>query len=66
MAAKKSEDEKKRRKPESLLKGQSIRIRVSEAQKKALTEAAEKMGLGVSSWLLSLGLREVQRLEKAH
>lgn len=65
MAADKSENEKKRRKPESLLKEQSIRIRVSAAQKKALTEAAEKVGLGVSSWLLSLGLREVQKLERA-
>jgi len=54
-------DAKKRRKPKALRKEDSIRIRVSDAQKKTLTEAATKAGIGVSSWLLTLGLREAQR-----
>jgi uncharacterized protein (DUF1778 family) len=53
-------DAKKRRKPKALRKEDSIRIRVSDAQKKALTDAATRAGLGVSSWLLMLGLREAQ------
>jgi uncharacterized protein (DUF1778 family) len=42
-------------------KEESIRIRVTVAQKEALTEAASRDGLGVSSWLLMLGLRETQK-----
>ncbi len=51
---------KKRRKPRALRKEESIRIRVSDAQKKTLTDAATRAGLGVSSWLLMLGLREAK------
>lgn len=51
----------KRRKPRVLRKEESIRIRVTTEQKEALTEAATRAGLGVSSWLLTLGLREAQR-----
>jgi uncharacterized protein (DUF1778 family) len=47
----------KRRK--EVRKEDSIRIRVTEEQKQALTEAAERSGLGVSSWLLMLGMRAV-------
>jgi uncharacterized protein (DUF1778 family) len=54
-------DAKKRRKPKALRKEDSIRIRVSDAQKKILTDAATKAGIGVSSWLLTLGLREAQK-----
>lgn len=49
---------KKRRKPKALRKEDSIRIRVSDMQKRELTMAATRAGLGVSSWLLMLGLRE--------
>jgi hypothetical protein len=56
-------DAKKRRKPKALRKEDSIRIRVSDAQKKSLTDAAIKAGLGVSSWLLMVGLREAQKAE---
>ncbi len=56
---------KKRRKPADLRKEEIVRIRLTAEQKKALSEAATKMGLGLSSWLLNLGLREVQKLEKA-
>jgi uncharacterized protein (DUF1778 family) len=39
-------------------KEEIIRLRVTAEQKQMLTEAAERAGLGVSSWLLMLGLRE--------
>ncbi len=54
---------KKRRKPKAARKEDSIRIRVTEAQKKALTDAAARAGIGVSSWLLTLGMREAQRTD---
>jgi uncharacterized protein (DUF1778 family) len=46
----------KRRK--EVRKDQDIRLRVTEEQKQTLTDAATRAGLGVSSWLLMLGLRE--------
>jgi uncharacterized protein (DUF1778 family) len=46
----------KRRK--DIRKDQDIRIRVTEGQKQTLTEAATRAGLGLSSWMLMLGLRE--------
>lgn len=46
----------KRRK--EVRKDQDIRIRVTEEQKQTLTDASTRAGLGVSSWLLMLGLRE--------
>jgi uncharacterized protein (DUF1778 family) len=56
--------QKKTRKPKALRKEDSIRIRVTEEQKEGLTEAATRAGLGVSSWLLMLGLREMKKAEK--
>lgn len=53
---------KKRRK--AVRKEKGILIRVTQAQKEALAEAAEKAGLGLSSWLLSVALREIQRSER--
>ena len=47
----------KRRKVKAARKEDSIRIRVTEEQKEVLTEAASGDGLGVSSWLLSLGMK---------
>jgi uncharacterized protein (DUF1778 family) len=38
-------------------KEDSIRVRVTTEQKKTLEDAAERAGLGVSSWLLTTGLR---------
>jgi uncharacterized protein (DUF1778 family) len=55
-----AETKKKRRKPKAQRKEDSIRVRVTDGQKKALTEAAESAGLGVSSWVLSVALREAQ------
>lgn len=42
-------------------KEDQIRIRLTEDQKVVLTDAATRAGLGVSSWLLSLGLREARK-----
>lgn len=52
---------KKRRK--TIRKDKGILIRVTEAQKEALAKAAEKAGLGLSSWMLTVALREIQRAE---
>lgn len=51
----------KRRKPKALRKEAIINVRLTDEQKTTLTEAATRAGLGVSSWLLSLGLREAKR-----
>jgi uncharacterized protein (DUF1778 family) len=69
MAAKKQREPKeekaepKRRK--AVRKDKVILIRTTEAQKQALTEAAEKAGLGISSWMLSVALREIQKISRA-
>ncbi len=55
----------KRRKPAKARKDDQIRIRVTEEQKRAFTDAAERAGLDVSSWLRSLGMREVQHAAPA-
>lgn len=51
----------KRRKPKAERKEQAIRVRVTEAQKRALVERAARDGLDVSAWLRTLGLREAQK-----
>ena len=56
---------KKRRKPRALRKDDSIRLRVSADQKRALVEAATRDGQGVSAWLLFLGLREARRTQES-
>ncbi len=48
---------KKRRKPRTQRKEEVIRLRCTEEQKNTLTEAAERNGLGISGWLLMVGLR---------
>jgi hypothetical protein len=48
---------KKRRKPRALRKEEVIRLRCTGEQKETLTEAAMKAGLGLSGWLLMVGLR---------
>jgi len=50
---------KKRRK--AILKDKAILIRLTEAQKKSLATAAERAGLGLSSWMLTVALREADR-----
>jgi uncharacterized protein (DUF1778 family) len=46
----------KRRK--AVRKEEQIHVRVTSDQKAALVEAADRAGLGVSSWMLSVALRE--------
>ena len=52
---------KKRRK--SVPKEQNIHTRVTEGQKDAITAAAERSGLGASSWMLMLAMREIEKAE---
>lgn len=52
----------KRRK--AVRKDDQVRIRMTPEQKALLSAAAEKAGLGLSSWLLTLGLREARSSEK--
>jgi len=47
------------------IKDKGILIRVTEAQKKVLVEAAKKEALGVSSWMLSVAMREIERKANA-
>jgi hypothetical protein len=47
----------KRRKPERQRKEQLVQIRVTEEQKRIMTEAAHRVGLDLSSWLRQLGLK---------
>ena len=45
-------------------KTKGILIRVTEAQKRVLTESAKSTGLGLSSWMLSLALRAAQNMKR--
>lgn len=51
----------KRRK--EVRKEDSIRIRVTADQKQKLVDAATRAGLGVSSWMLTVSLREASQTE---
>lgn len=51
----------KRRK--EVRKEDSIRIRVTLEQKQTLADAATRAGLGVSSWMLTVSLREARKTE---
>jgi uncharacterized protein (DUF1778 family) len=46
-----------RRKPAQHRKEQLVQIRVTAEQKKIMTEAADRVGLDLSSWLRQLGLK---------
>jgi uncharacterized protein (DUF1778 family) len=54
---------KKRRKPKAQRKEDSLRIRVTDAQKKTITDAATRAGTGVSAWALIILLREAHKTE---
>lgn len=41
-------------------KDDQVRIRLTKAQKDILTAAANRAGLGLSPWLLMIGLREAR------
>ena len=47
------------------IKDKGILIRVTEPQKALLAEAAAKEGIGVSSWMLSVAMREIERKANA-
>ena len=47
-------------KPRSQRKTELVRLRVSKTQKKTLADAALRAGLGVSSWLLMVGLKAAE------
>jgi uncharacterized protein (DUF1778 family) len=51
----------KRRKPAGARKEAHINIRLTDEQKAELTRAATHAGIGVSSWLLTVGLREARK-----
>lgn len=63
MMAKVKKDEPVRRK--EVRKDDQVRIRVTAEQKAILAEAAESTGLGVSSWMLSIGLKEAETMRVA-
>lgn len=44
-------------------KTKGILIRVTEAQKRVLAKTAKNSGLGLSSWMLSVALRDVQKMK---
>lgn len=54
---------KQRRK--AVRKEKGILIRVTDAQKALLAEAAESAGHALSPWILSAALREAKRLKRA-
>jgi uncharacterized protein (DUF1778 family) len=51
------------RKPKTERKQETLRIRVTADQKKALTDAARRAGLDLSTWLRVLALRAAGLLE---
>jgi len=50
-----------RRKPDERRKAEDIHIRATVEQKATLAAAAEREGMGVSTWLLSCGLRAARQ-----
>jgi hypothetical protein len=66
--APKSEQRKSARKPKperrkAVRKEENIHIRVTSAQKEAIAAAADHVGLGASSWVLMLALREIEKAD---
>lgn len=56
-------EEKKRRK--AVLKDKGILVRVTADEKEAIEKAAKKEHLAVSTWLLTVAFREIERQAKA-
>ena len=61
--SKTAKPEPERRK--AVRKDKGILIRVTETQKAALAEAAATEALGVSSWMLAVAMREIERKANA-
>jgi uncharacterized protein (DUF1778 family) len=53
----------KRRKTKAQRKEDSLRIRVTDAQKKTITDAATRAGIAVSPWAVLVLLREAKKTE---
>jgi uncharacterized protein (DUF1778 family) len=51
----------KRRKPKQNRKEHLVQIRVTAEQKRLMTEAADRVGLDLSSWLRQLGLKAASK-----
>jgi hypothetical protein len=51
----------KRRKPKSGRKEESLRLRLTSAQKETFTAAADRAGLDLSNWLRFIATREAER-----
>jgi hypothetical protein len=51
----------KRRKVKAMLKSDQVRVLVTESEKAELTEAANRAGLAVASWLRSVGLQAARQ-----
>jgi len=51
----------KRRKPKVDRKELQVRVRLTEAQKRELSEAAEQTGQGLATWMRATALREASR-----
>ena len=54
----------KRRKPKAERKELHVRVLLTQAQKRAVIEAATRSGQGVATWLRAVGLREAARLRE--
>ena len=54
----------KRRKPAASRKEESIRLRLTTAQKDMFTKAAERAGLDLSGWLRHIATQEAERLSQ--
>jgi uncharacterized protein (DUF1778 family) len=55
----------KRRKAKENRKEQLVQIRVTAEQKRIMTEAADQVGLDLSSWLRQLGLKAASAASSA-
>ena len=63
MVKKKDTEKKERKRRKAVLKDKVILIRATDAQKALLMEVAEGAALGLSSWVLSVAIREAQRVK---
>ena len=54
-----------RRKPKAERKERPIMVRVTDAQKEILTEAAREAGLDLSSWIRSVALQKAAAKSRA-
>jgi len=56
----------RRRKVKAMRKDDQIRVLVTGSEKAELTEAANRAGLAVASWLRSVGLQAARRERPGH